>query len=443
MDTSLEIVLGLAIAAVVVVAARRSLAAAFAICLLALVGASCSIPELRDAFLTARWPPLLALAAVLAWPPRAVFARPSRFEWLLVAAVAVALASVAWSVDPRLTAMRAVSFGVLLFVVVQLARRERAADLCLAIAAVTVLLGAGSILLWLVRPDTAVFVGELRGLFENQNGLGLFLGLTFPLVLAVLESRGGDGRWLPLAALPFAVVIVLADARAGLLALGVGIVVYELGRRAPLRLVLGVGVAAVGVAAATAAFSHVPTLEDRPAAPPVVEPAPAPGSGDGDGEEQPAPAPEPQPAPRTQSRLGRLLGARDEGWSAAAELIADRPLVGYGFGTGDRLFDRYPEVADFTFFQGDNPGNSYLQLALEVGLLGAAVFLAPLALAAAAALRPRAGRLAPAQAAFGALLAGGLAAGMFESLLTAAGAPWAPLIWLAAAVVVRPPAPDP
>jgi O-antigen ligase len=138
-----------------------------------------------------------------------------------------------------------------------------------------------------------------------------------------------------------------------------------------------------------------------------------------------------------QGRLATLLGARNEAWTATADLIGDRPLLGYGFGSGDRVFARYPDRASFRFFQGANPNNGYLQAVLELGLVLSLVILLPLLGALATGVRSAFQRAYSAErAALLACLVAGLVAGIFESLFTAAGAPWAMLIWLSAAALL-------
>jgi ABC-type amino acid transport substrate-binding protein len=145
-----------------------------------------------------------------------------------------------------------------------------------------------------------------------------------------------------------------------------------------------------------------------------------------------------------ESFIGRLTGARSEAWRASARLVAAKPVLGYGFGVGDRLFSRYPEKADFSFFQGDNPNNAYVQLVTELGIVGGLLFVLPLALALHAGFRVLrdVDGWAP-QAAFPVVLFVGCVAALVESILTSAGAPWELLIWSAAALSLAYPRPVP
>ena len=69
----------------------------------------------------------------------------------------------------------------------------------------------------------------------------------------------------------------------------------------------------------------------------------------------------------TTRRERNLTGSsgRTEAWRGALGLAADRPVVGYGFGTEDRTFvDRY------VFFNSNVPENSYIGILLQLGLVG-------------------------------------------------------------------------
>ncbi|HUP32693.1 MAG TPA: transporter substrate-binding domain-containing protein [Gaiellaceae bacterium] len=442
-STAVTIGAGIALTVGVLVLARRSLALAFAAVLVALLLASSSIGAVKEVFLDLRWAALAGLALSLLWPlprPREL----TRLQLVVLGVVPLAAASALWSIDPRLTLLRTVSFALLLWALVAAVSRPHrvtgdAGRFVVTLACVSALLWVASLVLWLVRPDTAIYVGDLRGILENQNGLGLFLGLTFAFVLAALELRRMDWRWLILVGLGYVGVIALSESRSGFVALLVGVAVYELSRRAYRRL-------AVELAACACAFALAVWALPSLSTPSAADPAPA-GSVPS---ATPAPAPEaPPPAVSRssallgarapdQSRVSSLLGARDEAWAATVDLIAERPLVGYGFGTGDRVFEVRPEQARFVYFQGANPNNGYLQALLELGLLG----LVPIGLLAVpvtatiAAARRR--RLPPARAAFFAVLVAGLVAGLFESLFTAAGAPWAALVWLSAVGLCAP-----
>src|SRR5579862_1389733 len=182
-------------AGVVLLLARVDFASGLALTLLALIASNSSLPGVKEPFLTARWAALAALAVALL--PDAIRSRrmlkvPALY---LAPLVLFAFLSVAWSVEPRLTAERAVSFATLMWIVgvaaatPRLTSAREAARIVDALAATALIVLAASLLLRLVS-GRATQLGIFRGIFENQNGLGIFLGLTFPFVAAACARRG-------------------------------------------------------------------------------------------------------------------------------------------------------------------------------------------------------------------------------------------------------------
>jgi O-antigen ligase len=389
--------------------------------LLVLVGANGSATRAKNVCLDARWGALFALAVVLAPYVRRLERRQFGIVAVLAVFPAIGFVSVFWSLDPRLSFERVVSFSVVVWIAVGIAlwrRVDPAADMALvggiafanfAIAALSLAEG----LVWAGAREN----GQLRGVFENPNGLGLFLGLTAPSVVAWLEYRGWPRAIVP-ALVGIGAMALVSHSRSGLLALAASMVVFEVGRRRFRRLALEAMV--VSMALVVGLLVVKPLLHHSAlASHSGVVSTSAPGAGTVAG---------------AQDWLDRATGARTEAWRAAEGFIRSRPILGWGFGTGDRIFARYPYRVHFVFFEGDNPNNAYLQLALELGLLGAALALIPLGFAVAAAARVvRHGRPNCATAAMSATLVAGLLAGLVESLFESAGAPWALLIWMAAA----------
>jgi hypothetical protein len=171
--------------------------------------------------------------------------------------------------------------------------------------------------------------------------------------------------------------IAFSGSRGALAASFTGLAVYALLRRGPVV----IGSAAV-LAGATLALSLLPAPASvNPPQPTGQDPAPAvvtPAPGYLDANLQ---------GPRLQDDIGHpgvgvadttrrernLTGSsgRTEAWRGALGLAADRPVVGYGFGTEDRTFvDRY------VFFNSNVPENSYIGIVLQLGLVGLLVLLA-------------------------------------------------------------------
>jgi O-antigen ligase len=213
--------------------------------------------------------------------------------------------------------------------------------------------------------------------------------------------------------------IALSGSRGALAAVFTGLAVYALLARRPL--VIG---AAVALAGATLALSVLPSpASSNPPQPTGQDPAPAvvtPAPGYLDANLQ---------GPRLQDDIGHpgagvadttrrertLSGSsgRTEAWRGALGLAADRPLVGYGFGTEDRTFvDRY------VFFNSNLPENSYIGILLQLGLVGLALLLALAVALVWPTLRRNSRRLV---AAATASFAAALVLAFFQSYLYAAG----------------------
>jgi len=413
-------------AAAVLLAVRRSIGLAVALTFAALIAANGSFPQVKSAFLEARWGAVLALSLVLLLSLRRLDARSAQAFLPLLALPALGLLSVLWSVDPRLTVERVVSFGLMLVIAGGLAVRivrdpNDLSDVTdwLSVLAGVVLLAS----LLAVATPNGVMNSELRGVFENANGLGLFLGLTYPFVAASFERRNHT-RAVLVVLLVFGVIDVLSASRSGIVALLVSSVVYEIacGRRG--RVLVGGVIVAVLVAAALVVEPAV--RSNRSAEPSASSPVVSTSAPDTIGG-----------APRTkQTFASRITGARSEAWSATLGLARDKPLAGFGFGTGDRIFARYPERVHFLYFEGASPNDGYLQMLLELGLLGLVALAIPLGAASRRAVTIAREGADVALAAVAAVFVAALGVAVVESVFEAAGAPWAPLIWISAALLL-------
>ena len=76
----------------------------------------------------------------------------------------------------------------------------------------------------------------------------------------------------------------------------------------------------------------------------------------------------PLPGASLRRRLVTSSGRRDA-WGGAIRQAAQRPIVGYGFGTEARAF-----IDRWSGFVGSVPENSYIGLALQLGVVGLVVF---------------------------------------------------------------------
>lgn len=435
----------------------------------ALLGASAAYPDVRSTFLVARWGPLFAMAAVALLHRDA--GRPPR-SWLVF--LGIAGISCAWSIEPDITLLRTVALALVLFVSWRLGpvlRRDRR-ELLLGLVVVGLVTAVASVVAFPLDRETTTLADDLRGVLENANALGLVVALTYLAALPLLEERRAGLRWALGGIVAAAVLLGLTGGRSGMLLLLVALPAYELVPRRLGRLVTqlggllavflllsvfhpslsppepvpgpealrlyGIDVDALGGDDAVhglRSLEELEALQDRVEQEQVAQGTPA-----TPGVRRRLPSRERATVFGTrgaegQTFLDTLSGARLEAWEASAELVGDRPVLGYGFGTGDRIYSRY-EI-DFVYFQGANPANTYVQLGMELGLLaGLAGLAAIIAAVWAALIAIRRRPWSPPDAALGALVLGLAVAAMAESLLTSAGSAWTTLFWVPAGAVL-------
>ena len=327
--------------------------------------------------------------------------------------LAVAVVSTAWSVAPRLTFERAGTVGILFLLGAALATstaNDTAARVRLFQG-----LGAGAVAVGLLGVGVLVFdynasaiqatpqsPWRYRGFTENPNTIAILAGASLP-ILAALALRASSGRrqaaWFA-GSLVLVGSIVASESRGGLLAAFAGtLVVTVFGVRGLRRQLVAVTALVIvfggGLAMRQAVQPPPPTFTSQIAAPqPLPPPVQQPTTTPTGTKTKPKPKQAPKPAPhivRPKVRTALLPQEQDEighpalskqatttvasgriaAWEGALEQIGDRPILGYGFGTEQKVFlDRW------YYFQGGSPENSYLGLLLQVGALGLALVLA-------------------------------------------------------------------
>jgi hypothetical protein len=395
----------------------------------------------------ARWAVLLALAALALVAALVRARRPPAAPqaWAIVTGfLAVAVVSIGWSVDPRLTLERVFTLGALFtsagalalcWTSVSEAATRVMHGVLLGIAMVAV---AGLVVLVAARHDavlsaTAGSGWRFRGLGQNPNTVSMLLAIGLPL--AVWRALAGPvrARRLGIAlVLLFSGEIAVSGSRGALIAGFAGAVATALvlarsrQKRAWLVIVLG---------ALAAVCAVTPKLQGSPRAIVSALPssAPAPAGRGLDAQQylrledelgHPPLGGYRPPVPRT------FLGSsgRAQAWVGALRQGARRPVLGYGFGTENRVF-----VDRFYAFEGGFVENTYIGLFLQLGAFGLALFAALLALLGWSALwllRSRSvAAIGPTAAGVGVLLAA-VAIGFTQSGLLSVGNIAASSVWL-------------
>ena len=410
---------------------RRSPGLGAAWVFLTLTAALSSFEALKHLGMNARWGALAGLGLVVA---STLATRSARRAIVIIAAVgALLLTSVTWSIDPMLTFQRAIAYTLVVGVTYGLTlsvashdARQRSLMLRLAFAAalVTVL----TLVVLATGADQAVMHGAdsglVRGITESSNTFGELVALAIPLWLAALDRRGRGWTLGSLAVLGGSeVLILLSGSRTGVIIAALATLAYLVARRRGQMVTLAAIVSAVVVLGYWEVGRTTSLIPQAARLGSVRQ-----GIDAGD--------PPVASANRT-SRWNAFLSGRDEAWQASWDLFVERPVLGYGFGSGDRVFERHG--IRFPTFVGNDPNNGYIRAVLELGVLGGAAFLSVLVGALAVALASlRRGPHAPGDATAVALLIAICIGALTETFIVAPGTPWAFLFWIAVWTVLLP-----
>jgi O-antigen ligase/polysaccharide polymerase Wzy-like membrane protein len=406
---------------------------------------SSSVPSVLHAGHAARWV-ILGMLLVAAGARAVAVGRLLPAGAPAVAAtsfVVLALVSAAWSVSPRLTAERAVSVAVLLAAAMLLVAAEAEPGRLLTglVAGAALVAVAGLLLLVVdhsaaVQPASFESAVRFRGLGQDPNTAGLLFALALPIALG-LAFRGDSLRSrAPYAAAValFAGSIVASGSRGALFAGGVGaLVVVAAGLAAPrarattaaiVACTVGLGLLIQNVPKAHAAppgTTRSVSVAGPPARPGYLNAeafypldadvgGPLPGGG--------------QP-PLTRGFLGG--SGRSAAWKGTVHQILQRPVLGFGFGTEAKVFvDRY------YYFVGGSPEDSYLGIALQLGVVGLIALVALVASTLVGARRALAGPNRVLAATCAGAVAAGLTMALVQSYVYSAGDIGTATLWICA-----------
>jgi len=279
--------------------------------------------------------------------------------WPVLLPVLVAALSPAWSLDAQESLRAAVSLEAYTAFGLWLALRFDAAEQHRLVAGVLALITAGSALTVLVAPELGVMrevhPGAWNGLYFHKNALAGYLALgvlacgLLALAQPLARAWAGSAAALALAMLVparsvgGAAALALAAAPVGLAA---GL--RRLARPARIRAAIPVAMALAAIAALALAM-----------------------------------------APRLLALVGRdvTLTRRTEIWALLVGPLGEHPWLGHGAGAFWHVAAASRGVARSLHFDPMSAHNGFLDLALELGVVGLAAFCVPFALALARAAR--------------------------------------------------------
>jgi O-antigen ligase len=415
---------------VVVAAAILTAGAAFA-----------TVNGIRDFGTPARWALLVVLFFFGAFRA-AVHGRAWRFPrgttFLLVAFCGLSLVSVAWSVNRHGTLQRAVAqpvavAGLALLAGCAASRPAAGRRLLDGVLLGGVAVALAGFLLWLVDhsaatiPADPLYASRYKGIELSPNTAPLLLAIAAPIALwraIEADRRGARAAYLAVLA-GFAASISASGSRGALAAAFLACLLVAGLAPLPRRSRAGVAAALV-VALAVAAWAPTTAKPVRGG----LKPKPAFARN----AELALPLDQEIGNPwwthrnggatrtlfNTSVRLRALKGTVGE--------VADRPLLGYGFGAEQWAFiDRYYQ------FGSGNPENGYAGILLQLGVVGLALWLVVLAVCVVPGLRGGVARIRRHPFALGAVGAavGALLMGMSESYFHGVGGIGYVALWTA------------
>jgi exopolysaccharide production protein ExoQ len=283
------------------------------------------------------------IGALAVWRLRLILERARAARWICLLTV-LAIASTAWSISPEDTLRRSAALVMtILFALYLAARFDHPAQLRLLGIALTiaVMLGLAAAVVW---PEVAVMheehAGALRGLFTDKNTFGHVAALDVIVLTACLVAepnrRGtiGIAMSAALAALVLsesltAALTVVAAAVAGLIVAGLR---PHRGSSARAVMLVGIILLVMTVVAIVTSwlFGRDPTL------------------------------------------TGRTMI-----WDQSWEFIKERPFLGYGYGAfWSEASGPMAILQQAVGWPAPNAHNGYVDLWLQLGLLGLALFAA-------------------------------------------------------------------
>ncbi len=278
----------------------------------------------------------------------------------LVGAIAfLALGSTLWSVTPALTLQRAFGFCLLLGAMALAVRacldprsmRSMLSGVCVAILMFQVAGLIATLLGYSEASEATRTVGFFRfqGLLVSPNSVGVVAAIFLPVALGLrmtASTRYGWSWnvWLAVVGLS----LILSQSRGGIVAAAVGLTAFFWSRLQVMRKTRVVASAA-GVLMLISLAIIVPELQ-----PSEVRSL---------------------SARFTSQYEGSAEGSgRFAAWGLATDIWEERPLTGWGFGSGEEVFGAREHEIEQSF-QGRDPHNSYFHTLMELGPVGLLLLL--------------------------------------------------------------------
>ena len=457
-----------------------------------------TLGSVRDTLFYLRWLPLVVLgsaALVIAVWNRSLPRSLNRVDAVILVFIGLALLSALYSIDPEISVLRGLSvllmYGAVFWGVWVCADEFGAAAVMrIMVAAAGIVIGLHVVVALFDPIGSMPYLGRFRGWALNPGTPGGAAALLLPLALWHALGRPRWQHWMLVGAM--ILVLILSQTRSEIFAALVGSLYFLLRVRSHRKLfVIFSGVAVLVVSLAwveigprllpqgtdiltdlfpeKVASSMVTTVEAGDVEGTGASIAGAGvgtgdvegtgasgvGAGVGTGDTESARASDvgdietaldqwsetkvrwyDRENPRNDTAI--TLSNRIGKWTLGAQYFLERPLMGFGFGTEDQLFDLYGMRPVEYVYTGTYFHNSYLGLALQLGLMGAVLFYLPLGLLVSREIR-FANRPPPdlMRTALMAVVLTGMVSGLFSSDLYSMGNPKTVSFWICVMLLQR------
>jgi O-antigen ligase len=263
---------------------------------------------------------------------------------LLVAVVALTALSVLWSEAPLLTLRRSVGLAGTVVVGLLIAQRLTPLDVLAAVRRAMLVIAVASLLLFVLGDARVIdpIHGTLRGVVGTKNSLGSFMALGILAALTTAFLHRAHARRHVLAAVVMAAALAFTDSTAAT-ATALLVILGAMGAAMRAR---PVGRLALGGCLALALAGTAVLL-------PLSDPDTLAGA---IGEDT-------------------TLTGRDAVWDESLRAAAERPVLGYGYGAFWEGSGAADDIRARLQWPVPNGHNGLLDVALDLGLVGAALMV--------------------------------------------------------------------
>jgi O-antigen ligase len=359
---------------------------------------------------TSRWVPYIVFTFIFLSHILKNRELPRDIEWIdkVIFVIIIAMfLSAFYSIDPALTIKRSSTF-LLLYISVfwviypTIDSREDSVE------TINVILYAASIpfffslIILLSSPSSAFLGSRFRGYFSNPNSVGSISAILCPLLIwKAVDKKSTFGKIFLAVIVP---ALFLSGSRSGLLGAFLGSLFYLFNTKKKYRIpatligsIVILFILTIGESAIPSISSYLRLNTERS---------------------------------QNEETLKDISSGRTENWNKMTLLLRKKPLLGYGFGTEDKLLGFYNITVAST---GKTAHNAFLGIAVQLGIIGFLLFFSPIIYILLMPINSK----DKIEYSLTGVIIGGLVAGLFESWMYAVGSAFAFPFWVGIILLLR------